>query len=231
VKGAKARPKVGARSSARSAKPAKSSKAAPKSKSTKAAPKGKTPAKVVARKPALKPAKVVATAKAAPKPVVAKAAPAPVAKVAPVPVPIAKPALKAAPVKEPPKKPRKPEITPREIQNVKAMLEEQRAQFAREFSQIEDQTFNTSQSDAGGETSFDEEFADAGSLTFEREKDFSIGNNIRDLLDRVNHALGAIERGTYGLCENCGDPIAKARLLALPYSALCVRCKQLDERR
>ena len=52
----------------------------------------------------------------------------------------------------------------------------------------------------------------------------------RDLLDKVNHAVNAIDRGTYGICENCGNPIAKARLLALPYSTLCLNCKQIDER-
>ena len=44
------------------------------------------------------------------------------------------------------------------------------------------------------------------------------------------HAINAIDRGTYGICENCGNPIAKARLLALPYSTLCLKDKQIDER-
>ena len=194
-------------------------KTAPKAAAKKAAPKApprKAPAKAPATKPAAKapPAKPAAKAKAPPKPVAA-----------PAPKPVAPP-----PKPEPPRKPRKPELTPKEIAGIKSMLLEQRQTFSREFSDLEEGAFNVSQSEVSGEVSFDEEYADAGSFTFEREKELSIGNNIRDLLDKVDHALAAIERGTYGICENCGNPIAKARLLALPYSTLCLSCKQLDER-
>jgi RNA polymerase-binding protein DksA len=200
---------------------------APKSKPTKR-PAAKPPAKPAGR-PAPKAAAPKAPAKAsAPKSPVPVARPAPVAKPV-VPKPVV--AAKAPPPKpEPPKKPRKPELTPKEIAAIRANLVEQRNVFMREFSDLEDAAFNVSQSEVSGEVSFDEEYADAGSFTFEREKELSIGNNIRDLLDKVNHAINAIDRGTYGICENCGNPIAKARLLALPYSTLCLNCKQIDER-
>ena len=200
---------------------------APKSKPTKR-PIAKPPAK-----PAGRPAPKAAAAKAPAKASTPKS-PVPVAKPAPVAKPVvAKPVVapKAPPPKpEPPKKPRKPELTPKEIAGIRANLVEQRNVFMREFSDLEDAAFNVSQSEVSGEVSFDEEYADAGSFTFEREKELSIGNNIRDLLDKVNHAINAIDRGTYGICENCGNPIAKARLLALPYSTLCLNCKQIDER-
>ena len=187
-----------------------------KSPAKKAAPSKRTP-------PAAK-AKVKAPPPKPPTPP-KKAAPPAVVKV-PKPIPV-KP---SPPVKVVPKKPRKPELTPREIATLKVALEKQREIFSREAQDIEEGTFNVSQSEMSGEVSFDEEYADAGSFTFEREKDLSIGNNIRDLLDKVNHALAAIQRKTYGICENCGDPIAKARLLALPYSTLCLKCKQQEER-
>lgn len=215
----------------KAAKPLK--KAAPKTVRAKSpAPKTKPTKRPVAKPPA-KPAGRPAPKVAAPK-TVAKASvpksPVPVAK----PAPVAKPVVQAKPAPppkpEPPKKPRKPELTPKEIATIRAALVEQRNVFTREFSDLEDAAFNVSQSEVSGEVSFDEEYADAGSFTFEREKELSIGNNIRDLLDKVNHAINAIDRGTYGICENCGNPIAKARLLALPYSTLCLNCKQIDER-
>jgi RNA polymerase-binding transcription factor len=227
--------------SKRVAKPVKKSPAktvrakspAPKSKPVKKAP-AKPPAKPAGR-PAPKAAVSKTRAKAtAPKSPVPVAKPAPVAKaVAAKPAPVVKPVVaKPAPkpVPEPPKKPRKPELTPKEIAAIRATLVEQRNIFTREFSDLEEGSFNVSQSEISGEVSFDEEYADAGSFTFEREKELSIGNNIRDLLDKVNHAINAIDKGTYGICENCGNPIAKARLLALPYSTLCLNCKQIDER-
>ena len=205
----------------------------------KAATKKTAAATKAAPKPAAK-APPKAAAKAAPKPA-AKAAPKPAAKAAPKPLPPREDVLpkKAAAAKTPPppppakvvpKKPAKPEMTPREIAQIKIALEKQRDEFLREAEEIEEGAFNVSQSEMSGEVSFDEEYADAGSFTFEREKELSIGNNVRDLLEKVNHALAAIARGTYGICENCGKPIAKARLQALPYSTMCLQCKQQEER-
>src|SRR5438477_3939450 len=118
----------------------------------------------------------------------------------------------------------------KELDEFRTRLREERAELEKQLTTIEETSFATPQSDLSGEVSFDEEYADAGSFTFEREKDLSITNNIRDLLDKVDHALNAIEHGTYGICENCGNPIAKARLLALPYSTMCLSCKQQEER-
>ena len=44
-------------------------------------------------------------------------------------------------------------------------------------------------------------------------------------VEEIDRALEKIAAGTYGLCEQCGQPIPKARLRALPYAALCVACK------
>ena len=73
--------------------------------------------------------------------------------------------------------------------------------------------------------------ADAGSKTFEREHEMSLANNSRDLLVQVERALGRLDAGTYGRCEECGNAIPKARLQAFPRATLCVACKQREERR
>lgn len=44
-------------------------------------------------------------------------------------------------------------------------------------------------------------------------------------LMRIEHALQRIREGTYGICEECGQPIPAARLKALPYTTLCVKCQ------
>ena len=41
---------------------------------------------------------------------------------------------------------------------------------------------------------------------------------------RVENALRAMREGTYGVCQRCEDPIAPARLAAMPYASLCVQC-------
>nr|WP_202818191.1 TraR/DksA C4-type zinc finger protein [Actinopolymorpha cephalotaxi] len=73
--------------------------------------------------------------------------------------------------------------------------------------------------------------ADTGSKTFEREHEISLANNTRDMLAQTRRALVRIDDGSYGVCEGCGQPIGKARLLAFPRATLCVSCKQKEERR
>ncbi|MEO3783503.1 TraR/DksA C4-type zinc finger protein [Actinocorallia sp. B10E7] len=73
--------------------------------------------------------------------------------------------------------------------------------------------------------------ADAGAKTYEREHELALTNNSRDLLQQNERAIARIEAGTYGVCEECGKAIGKARLQAFPRATLCVKCKQREERR
>ena len=119
----------------------------------------------------------------------------------------------------------------RELGEFKKRLLEEREELQRQAAEIEESSFGGGQSELSGDlASFDEEFADAGTATFERERDLSLSNNIRDLTDKIDRALERIEEGTYGLCERCGRPIEKARIKALPYATLCIRDKQAEER-
>jgi DnaK suppressor protein len=45
-------------------------------------------------------------------------------------------------------------------------------------------------------------------------------------LDQVNQALARLDAGEYGECKSCGEPIAEARLKALPYVTLCIQCAE-----
>jgi DnaK suppressor protein len=121
-------------------------------------------------------------------------------------------------------------LTKKEIQELKQQLLDERAKLDLQYKELEESTFGSNQSDLSGEMSFDEEYADAGTATFERERDLSLVNNLRDLIDRIDKALAKIDDGTYGLCDRCGKPIEKLRLKALPYANLCIKDKQAEER-
>ncbi|MDQ4005425.1 MAG: TraR/DksA family transcriptional regulator [Actinomycetota bacterium] len=122
-------------------------------------------------------------------------------------------------------------FTKKELTDARDRLLAERDQLHKQAADIEESSFGGAQSELSGDlASFDEEFADAGTATFEREKDLSLTNNIRDLTDKIDHALRRIDEGTYGLCERCGRPIEKARIKALPYATLCIRDKQAEER-
>ncbi|UQA96006.1 TraR/DksA family transcriptional regulator [Streptomyces halobius] len=72
--------------------------------------------------------------------------------------------------------------------------------------------------------------ADTGSKNITREHELALASNAREMLHQTERALGRLDAGTYGLCENCGRPIGKARMQAFPRATLCVECKQQQER-
>lgn len=48
-------------------------------------------------------------------------------------------------------------------------------------------------------------------------------------LAQINHALNKIQQGQYGICDACSCKIPVARLTALPYSTLCIKCQRESE--
>jgi DnaK suppressor protein len=72
--------------------------------------------------------------------------------------------------------------------------------------------------------------ADLGSETFERERDFSLLEQIEAELSDVEHALRRIDEGTYGTCEACGKLIDDARLEVVPAARFCVADQAVAER-
>lgn len=73
--------------------------------------------------------------------------------------------------------------------------------------------------------------ADSGTKTFEREHEMSLVINARDMVLQTERALERIDSKSYGVCEECGSPIGKARLQVFPRATLCMICKQKEERR
>ena len=46
------------------------------------------------------------------------------------------------------------------------------------------------------------------------------------ILQAIEEALSRIEQGTYGVCRDCGEPVASARLNAIPWTRSCITCKE-----
>ena len=60
---------------------------------------------------------------------------------------------------------------------------------------------------------------------YEREKNLALVRRMEARIEEIDTALRAAKKGTYGICERCGNPIDPARLKALPQTTMCVRCK------
>jgi len=107
-----------------------------------------------------------------------------------------------------------------------------RARLRGEVNQLADAALKKNRQDGGGEqSSMPIHMADLGSDNFEQEFTLSLMENEEDTLVSIESALERIEDGTYGQCEECGVKIPKARLNAIPYAPLCVKCAAQLERR
>jgi len=71
--------------------------------------------------------------------------------------------------------------------------------------------------------------ADTGSDTFERSKTLAILDRTDRHLADVDRALERLDRGEYGFCEACGEPIGPTRLSARPAARLCLRDQEIAE--
>jgi DnaK suppressor protein len=72
---------------------------------------------------------------------------------------------------------------------------------------------------------------DRASQESERNLELRIRERERKLIFKMREALQRIEDGTFGICEECGEPISPQRLKARPVTTLCIECKTVEERR
>jgi DnaK suppressor protein len=59
---------------------------------------------------------------------------------------------------------------------------------------------------------------------------FRLRGREKTFLKKIDHALAKIDDGTFGICEECEEPISIKRLEARPETTLCIRCKEDQER-
>ena len=118
--------------------------------------------------------------------------------------------------------------TATELKSIRSELSKDLVRLKKELAEVESEM--DALIEASGVGAGDDQ-ADAGAKTFEREHEMSLVYNARDMVLQTERALERIDTKTYGRCEDCGNPIGKARLQVFPRATLCMICKQKEERR
>jgi DnaK suppressor protein len=100
------------------------------------------------------------------------------------------------------------------------ILEKERKRLIQELEMYE----NTGPDGDRSVSSFNKKFEAADQLS-ELERSQALSRRLKQDLAEVDHALDKIEKGTYGICDICGQPISPERLKALPQTGYCMSCK------
>lgn len=124
----------------------------------------------------------------------------------------------------PPPKPKPLKRTPRVARGewgpIRRKLVEKRGMTLQTMRKIKGHDITT---DVGDE-------ADQAGQLVEKELQFELSDNERNQLDQIEGALRKMDKGTYGLCEQCSNPINRMRIKALPFARYCIGCQNNSER-
>lgn len=106
------------------------------------------------------------------------------------------------------------------IAEQKARLHTLRQDIEHDLQQVHD---NMVQGLAPSDATDQEEVAVINNM---RQMDMAGGDLFADRLYEIDYALKAIDNGSYGTCERCGQPINPERLDAKPWATFCITCQE-----
>ena len=109
------------------------------------------------------------------------------------------------------------------MKSIKDMLLKMREELVRGIARRSKATAVSCVSDIG-------DILDSVSEERTRELDMILTDREKQKLKQIDDALERIEEKTYGLCEECGGKIPRARLKVVPFAKYCVECKEVIER-
>ena len=115
--------------------------------------------------------------------------------------------------------------TANQLKALREGLLAERAQLEAQVSELDAEADVNNWREGG----FDDDPADAGSASFERETAQSLSIHSRGLIAQIEDALRRMDEGTFGFCERCNERIQIERLKALPYATQCMDCRRLEE--
>lgn len=135
-----------------------------------------------------------------------------------------------------PKKGRAPEPTsdkdiPEKYKRYYKLLVDLRASLTEGIERHSEETLKRSaKDDAGDLSAYGQHMADAGTDTFDRDFALSMVASEQEALSEIDAAIKRIHDGTYGICEITQKPIAKERLLAVPFTRYSAEAQKDIER-
>ncbi len=111
-----------------------------------------------------------------------------------------------------------------DLDAVRRDLEARREQTGRRVAAL------AARPERGSAQGFGKRIGDGTVEAISRLTEIGVGGSLERRLERTERALAKLDEGTYGRCDRCGEPIAPARLAALPDGVLCLACAASERR-
>jgi DnaK suppressor protein len=117
----------------------------------------------------------------------------------------------------------------KDLQRFRKLIEDERRRVMERIGMIEEEIQGMAASQSGNQ-SYSNHMADIGSDAIEQEQAFLHASQGSDYLMALDDALRRIDKGTYGVCEECNEKIPVRRLEAFLAARLCIKCQSKLER-
>lgn len=117
----------------------------------------------------------------------------------------------------------KPKVKPNPYQPYEDALRKKQNELLESYER--DKAAGNAQPDDGIQ-----DLADKAASAYSKELNFSLSDNERNVLMAVEEALVRIRDGNYAVCTNCSATIGEKRLAAIPWTAFCIDCQELQEK-
>ena len=124
----------------------------------------------------------------------------------------------------------KGKMTKKDLKVYKKLLTDVRDNIIDQIKHISEETKKSQREASGDISGYSFHMADVATDTYDREFSLGLASNDRQLLYDIDDAIKRIDEGNFGSCEECGKPITKSRLKAIPYTKLCLGCQKKQER-
>ena len=122
-------------------------------------------------------------------------------------------------------------LSKEQVKQFRHLLIIERNKVASEIRSIAEEASKSPRDASGDLSAYTLHMADMSADTYDREVSMNIVSNEQEILYQIDDALKRLDDGSFGVCQQCSQPISMSRLKAVPYASLCISCQRSKEQK
>ena len=122
-------------------------------------------------------------------------------------------------------------FTKDQLKQFRQLLITERVKLADEIKSIAQEASKSPREASGDLSAYTLHMADMAADTYDRELSMNIVSSEQEILYQIDDALKRLDDGSFGVCQQCNQPILMSRLKAVPYASMCITCQRAKEQK